>query len=56
MSKLPSVPHFGEDTKSIAAALLAIKEIVEVLAGQRGDPNDRAVTLTELNAALARLK
>lgn len=35
-----------------ALLLPALKEIVEVLTGRRGDPKDRAVTHRELEAAL----
>lgn len=55
MAKLPSIPYSGTDPISQASALNAIREIVEILAGQRGDPKDRAVTIRELEAVQARL-
>ena len=42
-----TIPEPYEDIGSLYRVALTTKELVEVLAGQRGDPNDRAVTYGE---------
>lgn len=39
-----TIPEPYEDVGSLYRVALTTKELVETLAGQRGDPNDRAVT------------
>lgn len=42
-----TIPEPYEDVSSLYRVALTTKELVETLAGQRGDPNDRAVTWGE---------
>lgn len=50
MSKrtLPTIPQPDMTIASIHAAVVALKEAVELLAGQRGDARDIAVTWGDL--------
>jgi len=43
-----SVPEPTEDARSLRTAIMALKELVETLAGQRGKPYDVAVTFGDL--------
>lgn len=43
-----SVPEPTEDVRSLRASVMALKEVVEVLAGQRGKAYDVAVTFGDL--------
>ena len=45
---IPQIPHPLADLGSLAHTLLAIKQAVDSLAGFRGQPLDRAVTLQDL--------
>jgi hypothetical protein len=46
-----TIPEPYEDVKSLRASVMAIKELVEELAGQRGKRGDFAVTFDELAGA-----
>jgi hypothetical protein len=39
-----TIPEPYEDVKSLRASVVALKQLVESLAGQRGGPSDVAVT------------
>jgi hypothetical protein len=43
-----TVPNPAPDLPSLQVTVLALKELAEVLAGQRGDPRDVAVTWGDL--------
>lgn len=43
-----TIPEPYNDVDSLRAAVMAIKELVEMLAGQRGDPLNVAVTWDDL--------
>jgi hypothetical protein len=47
-----AIPMPGHDVAALVAVCMALKEAVEVLAGQRGDPLDRAVTFRTINEYL----
>lgn len=44
-----TIPEPYQDVRSLRATCMALKELVEVLAGQRGDGTERAVTVTDVN-------
>lgn len=45
-----SIPEPTEDVRSLRTAVMALKELVETLAGQRGKAYDAAVTYGDLVA------
>ena len=54
MPRLPSIPpQGGADLASLNRAVEALRQVVEILAGQRGDGQGRAVTWAELEALRA---
>jgi hypothetical protein len=56
MAKLPSIPPAQPDIASMHRTIEALRQVVEILAGQRGDGQDRALTLREATALEARVK
>ena len=44
----PTIPEPYEDVRSLRASVMALKELVEILAGQRGDPTDAVPTWQDL--------
>ena len=46
--KQVTIPEPYNDVDSLRASVMAIKELVEMLAGQRGDPVNVAVTWDDL--------
>jgi hypothetical protein len=48
LNRRVSIPEPQQDLGSLQAAVVAMKESVEVLAGQRGNPRDAAVTWQDL--------
>ena len=53
--KYPSIPEPTLSPESLRDAVLTLKQAFEVLSGQRGNPDYRAVLLPELTAAQTRL-
>jgi hypothetical protein len=51
--KYPSIPEPTTAPESLRDAILSIKQMLEILTGQRGNPDYRAVLLPELTAGLA---
>lgn len=51
-NKLTSIPDVREDMRTLTECVRALKQTVEVLAGQAGADDDAAVTVGELNAEL----
>lgn len=47
-SQQATIPEPVEDVRSLRATAVATKELVETLAGQRGNPMDAAVTWRDL--------
>jgi hypothetical protein len=43
-----SIPEPYEDVKSLRATVMALKELVETLAGQRGQAYDAAITWQDM--------
>jgi hypothetical protein len=56
MATLPAIPPLTtQDPAAIVRTVEALRQAVEIMAGQRGEAGDRSVTLKELQAALAKL-
>ena len=57
MARLPSIPPgTPTDLPSIARTVEALRQVVEILAGQRGDGQSRAVTVAELDLLRANIE
>jgi hypothetical protein len=57
MSNLPTIPDFTDDAASIGTALRAMKQVVEIIAGQRQGPSFGApqVFVQELEPVTSRV-
>lgn len=47
MSKIPAIPVPGNAIGALIRSITALKQAVEIIAGTRGSPNERAVTWGE---------
>lgn len=47
-NQFPSIPHPRPDTNSMHATVVALKENVEVLTNQRGNPSSSAIKWSDL--------
>jgi hypothetical protein len=55
MAKFPSIPPAQPDLASLQRTVEAMRQVVEILAGLRGDGQDRAVLVNEITALQARI-
>ena len=52
-SKMAAIPEVGNDLQSVTNAVRALKQTVDVLARQSGDPDNWYVTMNELQTAVS---
>ena len=53
---VPAIPQPTVDPKAMLFTLMALKEAVEVLSGQRGTGDHRAATLVEVRTMMSTLR